>query len=87
MAGASKGRKKMGNSRLMLRAPNRKAEEESDLLSQLRMAVRQDNVIIIVYFSLPDIDWADRTAQSFKACHFLNFLQDNFMCQLVDALT
>lgn len=57
----------MGNSGLMLQAPIRK-DEESDLLSQLGMAVRQGNVIyyvIIADFNLPDIHWADGTAQSF----------------------
>lgn len=63
------------------RPPNLQDDYESDLLSQLRLAARPGNVIM--GDSYPDIDWAGRT--SFKAHHFLNALQDNFMCQLVYA--
>lgn len=68
-------------------SPNLKDEEETDLLSQLEMATRQRDVIIMEDFNYPDIDWADETAQSCKAHHFLNVLQVNFLCQLMDATT
>lgn len=49
------------------------------------MVARQGNVIIMGDFNYPDTDWADGTnGKSSKACHFL---QDNFMCQLVDTPT
>lgn len=60
------------------RPPNLKDEEETDLLSQLEIAVRQGNVMIMGDINYLDIDWADRTTHSFKAHDFLNVLQDNF---------
>lgn len=60
-------------------------EEELELLSQLEIAGQQGNVIIMEDFNYPDIDWAEGTAHSLKACHFMNVLQDNFMSRLVDS--
>lgn len=42
------------------RPPNLKDEEETYLLSQLEMAVRQGNVMIMGDINYLDIDWADR---------------------------
>lgn len=67
--------------------PNLKAEEEIDLLSQLGMVGRQGNVTIMGDFSYSDIDWAGEAAYSFKTCVFLNVLQANIMCQLMDGPT
>lgn len=72
---------------LCYRPPNQKDEKESDLVSQLGMEARQGNVTIIGDSNYPDINWTDRTAHSFMACNFLNILQENFMCQLMDAST
>lgn len=55
-----------------------KDEKETYLLSQLEMAVRQSNVMIMGDINYLDIDCADRTTHSFKAPDFLNVLQDNF---------
>lgn len=73
--------------RVCYKSPNLKDDKKTDFLSQIGMEVRQGNVIVMGDFSYPDNDWAEGTAHSSKACHFLNVLHDNFMSQLVDALT
>lgn len=89
MGGASKGRSKLEmNIGCMLQAPQPEEEEvESDLLSQLGMAARKGNVIIMGDFNYPELDLADGAAHSLKARHFFYVLQDNFMSQFVDSPT
>lgn len=60
---------------------------ELDLLSQLEMAARQGNVIIMGDFNYLYIDRAEGIAHSLKARPFLNVPQDNFMSKLVDSPT
>lgn len=56
------------------RPPNLKEEEEFDLLSRLKIAVRQKNVFVMGDFNYPDIDWPEGTTHSL-----------NFMYQFVDS--
>lgn len=59
----------------------------SQLLSQITMTGKQDNVIIMGGFNYCDIDCANGTAYSIKDCHILNLLQARFMEQMVEAST
>lgn len=45
------------------------------------------NVIIMGTSRNPDIDWGEGTAHITRAHHFLNVLQNSFLCQLLDILT
>lgn len=65
--------------------PNFVDKKETHLFSQLEMAGRQGNVIIMGNFNYPEIDWADGTAHSTKVCHFLNAMLESFMSQMAEA--
>ena len=69
------------------RPPGQNLEKDNEMYNVLRQSLRCDESIILGDFNLPHINWLTNTGVEAESHRMLEFLEDNFLSQLVNQPT